>query len=41
MARYARLLLLLLCVVLIGECRKQRSRKRRWSAPAEPHKPGT
>lgn len=38
---YVRILLLLLCVILIGECRKHRSRKRRWSAPAEPHKPGT
>lgn len=38
---YVRILLLLLCVILIGECRKHRSRKRRWSAPAEPRKPGT
>lgn len=38
---YVRFLLLLLCVILIGECKKHRSRKRRWSAPVEPHKPGT
>ncbi|XP_028295964.1 gamma-aminobutyric acid receptor subunit rho-2-like isoform X1 [Gouania willdenowi] len=41
MPRYAAvLLLLLLCLVLVGEGRKHRSRKKRWSAPTEPHKPG-
>lgn len=38
---YFRLLLLLFSVILIVECRTQKSRKRRWSASAEPHKPGT
>nr|XP_012778328.1 gamma-aminobutyric acid receptor subunit rho-2 isoform X1 [Maylandia zebra] len=39
MPRYTRVLLLVLCVSLIGECRKHRSRKKRWSAPAGTHKP--
>ncbi|XP_051816840.1 gamma-aminobutyric acid receptor subunit rho-2-like isoform X1 [Acanthochromis polyacanthus] len=37
---YARFLLLLLCLIVIVECRKHKSRKKRWSAPAETHKPG-
>ncbi len=41
MPHYVRFLLLLLCLILIGDCRKHKSRKKRWSAPAETHKPGT
>ncbi|KAM7367528.1 hypothetical protein PAMP_013819 [Pampus punctatissimus] len=41
MSYYVRFLLLLLCLILIAECRKHKSRKKRWSAPAETHKPGT
>ncbi|XP_041832129.1 gamma-aminobutyric acid receptor subunit rho-2-like isoform X2 [Melanotaenia boesemani] len=37
---YVRLLFLLLCLMLVGESRKHRSRKKRWSASAETHKPG-
>uniref|UniRef100_A0A3B4Y4U4 GABA(C) receptor n=1 Tax=Seriola lalandi dorsalis TaxID=1841481 RepID=A0A3B4Y4U4_SERLL len=40
MPGYARFLLLLLCLILVGECRKHKSRKKRWSAPAETHKLG-
>ncbi|KAM9354166.1 gamma-aminobutyric acid receptor subunit rho-2-like isoform 2-T2 [Pholidichthys leucotaenia] len=40
MPLYARLLLLLLFLIVIGECRKHKSRKKRWSAPAETHKSG-
>ncbi|GLD73080.1 gamma-aminobutyric acid receptor subunit rho-2-like protein [Lates japonicus] len=39
MQRYSRFLLLLLCLILIGECRKHKSRKKRWSS-AETHKLG-
>lgn len=38
---YARFLLLLLCLILIVECRKHKSRKKRWSVQTENHKPGT
>ncbi|KAI9517143.1 hypothetical protein NQZ68_008399 [Dissostichus eleginoides] len=38
---YARILFIVLCLILLGECRKHRSRRKRWSAPAEGHKPGT
>lgn len=41
MPGYVRFLLLLFCLILIGESRKHKSRKKRWSAPAETHKPGT
>ncbi|XP_037605795.1 gamma-aminobutyric acid receptor subunit rho-2-like isoform X2 [Sebastes umbrosus] len=41
MPGYARFLLVLVCLILLGECRKHRSRKKRWSAPAETHKPGS
>ncbi|XP_024147536.2 gamma-aminobutyric acid receptor subunit rho-2 isoform X2 [Oryzias melastigma] len=41
MPGYLRLLFVLLCLLLIGECRKHRSRKKRWSAPAETPKPGS
>ncbi|XP_024912811.1 gamma-aminobutyric acid receptor subunit rho-2 [Cynoglossus semilaevis] len=41
MARYARFLLLLLCLILIGECKRHKSRKKRWSTPpTEIHKVG-
>ncbi|XP_029281616.1 gamma-aminobutyric acid receptor subunit rho-2-like [Cottoperca gobio] len=40
MPYYARFLFLVLCLILLAECRKHRSRKKRWSAPAESHKPG-
>ncbi|XP_068199303.1 gamma-aminobutyric acid receptor subunit rho-2-like isoform X2 [Antennarius striatus] len=40
MPPYVRVLLLLLCLVPIAQCSKHRSRKKRWSAPAETHKPG-
>lgn len=40
MPGYARLALVLLCLVALGECRRHRSRKKRWSAPADTHKPG-
>ncbi|XP_033932154.1 gamma-aminobutyric acid receptor subunit rho-2-like [Pseudochaenichthys georgianus] len=37
---YARILFIVLCLILLGDCRKHRSRRKRWSAPAESHKPG-
>ncbi|KAG7509257.1 hypothetical protein JOB18_038905 [Solea senegalensis] len=41
MARYVRFLLLLLCLILVGECRRHKSRKKRWSTPpTEIHKLG-
>nr|XP_019947146.1 PREDICTED: gamma-aminobutyric acid receptor subunit rho-2-like [Paralichthys olivaceus] len=41
MPGYVRFLLLLLCLILIGECRRHKSRKKRsWSSPAEIHKQG-
>ncbi|TNN36898.1 Gamma-aminobutyric acid receptor subunit rho-2 [Liparis tanakae] len=40
MPAYARFLFVLLCVVLLGECRRHRTRRKRWSGPTETHKPG-
>ncbi|XP_029903731.1 gamma-aminobutyric acid receptor subunit rho-2-like [Myripristis murdjan] len=41
MPYYTRLLFLLFCLILIVECRKHKSRKKRWSTPADAHKPGS
>ncbi|KAM8831318.1 gamma-aminobutyric acid receptor subunit rho-2-like isoform 1-T1 [Spinachia spinachia] len=41
MPGYARLALVLLCLVALGDCRRHKSRKRRWSAPTDTHKPGS
>uniref|UniRef100_A0A4W5NHR6 GABA(C) receptor n=1 Tax=Hucho hucho TaxID=62062 RepID=A0A4W5NHR6_9TELE len=37
---YIKLLFLLFCLILIGECRKHKSRKRRWSGAVESYKHG-
>ncbi|CAB1340441.1 unnamed protein product, partial [Coregonus sp. 'balchen'] len=37
---YIKFLFLLFCLILIGECRKHKSRKRRWSGAVESHKHG-
>ncbi|XP_035278591.1 gamma-aminobutyric acid receptor subunit rho-2-like [Anguilla anguilla] len=41
MPYFTKLLFLLFCLMLIGECRKHRGRKRRWTGPVETHKHGS
>ncbi|KAJ8356063.1 hypothetical protein SKAU_G00188570 [Synaphobranchus kaupii] len=41
MPYFTKLLFLLFCLMLIGECRKHRRRNRRWTGPVETHKHGT
>uniref|UniRef100_A0A674E2Q9 GABA(C) receptor n=1 Tax=Salmo trutta TaxID=8032 RepID=A0A674E2Q9_SALTR len=40
MPYYIKFLFLIFCLILIGECRKHKSRKRRWSGAVESHKHG-
>uniref|UniRef100_A0A8C7CJB7 GABA(C) receptor n=1 Tax=Oncorhynchus kisutch TaxID=8019 RepID=A0A8C7CJB7_ONCKI len=40
MPYYIKFLSLIFCLILIGECRKHKSRKRRWSGAVESHKHG-
>ncbi|XP_062324116.1 gamma-aminobutyric acid receptor subunit rho-2-like isoform X1 [Osmerus eperlanus] len=41
MPYYTRFLFVLFCLILVGECRKHKSRKRRWSGTVESQKHGT
>ncbi|XP_066546582.1 gamma-aminobutyric acid receptor subunit rho-2-like [Amia ocellicauda] len=41
MPYFEKLMFLLFCLILMGECRKHRTRRRRWTGPVETHKHGT